>query len=455
MRQSSTHFSPINLATPASFNDAVPNTVDVVVVGGGIIGIATALNLAERGQRVVVLEKGLVAGEQSSRNWGWIRQTGRDADELPLMMESLQLWKGLASRTGENGLAFSEQGVLYLASSEKSLQKFEAFTQLAKAHGLNSTILTSDEVAKHLPTGSSQSTRWLGGLYTPNDGRAEPWTAVPALARAAHRAGVSIIEHCAVSDLETTAGRISAVISERGVIKTSRVLLAGGAWSALLARRCGVLLPQLSVKATAMRVENLPDYCNTNAADERIAFCRRADGGFTVALSDYHEFYIGPDAFRHLGKYRQAIKTSKEQTQFRLLAPRGFPDAWATAKRWTSTHANPFTANRILNPAPDSSLADEMLRRLQVRFPDTSDIRKTHLWAGMIDTMPDFVPVLDESNVPGLFIATGFSGHGFGIGPGAGRVMADLMCAKTVGHDLARFRFDRFSDGSALVLGPH
>jgi len=184
MRQSSTHFSPINLATPASFNDAVPNTVDVVVVGGGIIGIATALNLAERGQRVVVLEKGLVAGEQSSRNWGWIRQTGRDADELPLMMESLQLWKGLASRTGENGLAFSEQGVLYLASSEKSLQKFEAFTQLAKAHGLNSTILTSDEVAKHLPTGSSQSTRWLGGLYTPNDGRAEPWTAVPALARA-------------------------------------------------------------------------------------------------------------------------------------------------------------------------------------------------------------------------------------------------------------------------------
>lgn len=452
MSKNTTHFSPISLAVPATFNDSLPEATDVVVVGGGIIGIATALNLAERGQQVVVLEKGRVAGEQSSRNWGWIRQTGRDAGELPIMMESLIHWKGLAARTGENSLAFSEQGVLYLASTEQTLQKFEAFTQLAKSHGLTSALLTSDEVAQKLPVGSQ---RWVGGLYTANDGRAEPWIAVPALARAAQRAGVTIIENCAVTEVDKTAGRVTGVVCEKGAVRCSQVLLAGGAWTALLARRSGVSLPQLSVKSTVMRVENLPDYCETNAADERIAFCRRADGGHSVALSDYHVFYLGPDAFRHFGQYRQAMKSSKHDTHYRLASPQGFPDAWGTARSWKPDGSSPFTANRILDPVPDPALATEMLKRLEARFSECSEIKMTHLWAGMIDTLPDFVPVLDESTVPGLFIATGFSGHGFGIGPGAGRVMADLMCANDVGHDITRFRFSRFSDGSTLVLGPH
>lgn len=452
MNHNTSHFSPINLASPATFTDSLPDSTDVVVVGGGIIGVATALHLAERGQNVVVLEKGRVAGEQSSRNWGWIRQTGRDEGELPIMMESLAYWRGLASETGENSLAFSEQGVLYLASSEEKLHKFDAFSRLAKSHGLVSTVLTSEEVAKKLPAGSE---RWVGGLYTASDGRAEPWIAVPALARAAQRAGVQVIEECAVSEIESTAGRITGVVSEKGKISCSRVLLAGGAWTSLLARRSGVSLPQLSVKSTVMRVENLPDSCDTNAADERIAFCRRSDGGHSVALSDHHDFYIGPDAFRHFARYRQAMKTSKHETRYQLKSPPGYPDAWGTSRRWKPEDVSPFEANRILNPAPDPALATEMLKRLQRRFPASPDITITHLWAGMIDTMPDFVPVLDESTMPGLFIATGFSGHGFGIGPGAGRVMADLMCGKTVGHDLSRFRFGRFTDGSDLILGPH
>ncbi|MBX2824170.1 MAG: FAD-binding oxidoreductase [Gammaproteobacteria bacterium] len=452
MKHNTSHFSPINLSSPVTFNDSLPESTDVVIVGGGIIGIATALQLASRGQQVVVLEKGRVAGEQSSRNWGWIRQTGRDAGELPLMMESLEHWKALASATGENTLAFSEQGVLYLASTQKSLDKFEAFSQLAKSHGLVSTVLTSDEVSKKLPVGSQ---RWLGGLHTVSDGRAEPWFAVPALARAAQREGVKIIENCAASAVDTTAGTVSGVQCEKGTINCSQVLLAGGAWTSLLARRSGISLPQLSVKSTVMRVENLPACCDTNAADERIAFCRRADGAHTVALSDYHEFYIGPDAFRHLGRYRQAIKTAKRETRYRLTSPAGYPDAWGTARRWTTADESPFVKNRMLDPTPAPTVATEMLRRLQVRFPDCRDLTITHLWAGMIDTMPDFVPVLDESTVPGLYLATGFSGHGFGIGPGAGRVMADLMCRNEIGHDLSRFRFSRFTDGSELVLGPH
>jgi len=443
-------FNPVSLDTPVQFDDALPAETDVVIIGAGIIGLSAAQNLVRLGQRVVVVEKGRVAGEQSSRNWGWVRQTRRDADELPIMMESNRIWRGLAATTGENALAFHEQGVLYLADSEAAMARYTEFVDLAAAHGLPCRLLSAEEVAKELPDARH---RWVGGLHTPSDGRAEPWHAVPALARAVHRMGANIIEACSALELEQTAGRASAVLTEKGRIQCSQVLLSGGAWSSLLARRVGVKLPQLSVKSTVMRVENLPESCAGNSADSEIAFARRADGAHTVALSDQHDFYIGPDAFRQLRPFRQAAISSWHDTYFNLRPPSNFPDTWSFSGSKPSQH--PLLRERLLNPEADLRLAQRMLSRLQARFPDCDNIKPTHLWAGMIDTMPDFVPVMDQSPVPGLFIATGFSGHGFGIGPAAGRVMADLMLERSTEHDLQRFRFGRFSDGSKLVLGPH
>ncbi|MBX2824021.1 MAG: FAD-binding oxidoreductase [Gammaproteobacteria bacterium] len=441
--------SPVSLATPVQFDDDLPEQVDVVVVGGGIIGISAAQQLAERGQRVVVLEKGRVAGEQSSRNWGWVRQTGRDAAELPIMMESNRIWRDLAASTGENSLAFHQQGVLYLADTEADMIAYEEFSQLALTHGLECRLLSSSEVATQLPDAGH---RWLGGLTTPSDGRVEPWFAVPALARAVQRTGVSIIENCAAIEVEQASGAVSAVVSEKGRVNCAQVLVAGGAWSSALLQRAGISLPQLSVKSTVMRVENLPDSCTSNCADGDIAFARRADGAHTVALNGYHEFYIGPDAFRHLLPYRQAALSSWHTTHFRFPPPAHYPDSWNRAQRRKPMEFN--SRSRLLNPEPDARLVDKMVDLLGLRFPDC-DIKPTHLWAGLIDTLPDFVPVLDESPLSGLFIATGFSGHGFGIGPGAGRVMADLMLQNPVEHALDRFRFSRFSDGSKLMLGPH
>ena len=116
---------------------------------------------------------------------------------------------------------------------------------------------------------------------------------------------------------------------------------------------------------------------------------------------------------------------------------------------------SPFEAMRILNPAPNARKVAELARGLAQTFPELGTVEVATAWAGMIDTMPEVVPVVDHAaSIPGLIIATGMSGHGFGIGPGFGRVIADLVMGDDPGHDLRRFRLSRFSDGSRLELGP-
>ena len=444
--------SPINLSSPIQFSDPLPTQADVVIVGGGVIGISTALALADRGVSVLVCDKGRVAAEQSSRNWGWVRQTGRDAAELPIVMESVRLWQEMAARTGENSLLFNRGGVLYLADSESDLADYEDFVQIAKAHGLDSRILSGQEVARKIPHASR---RWKGALYTESDGRVEPWLAVPAMARAAQRAGVQIIEHCAVRALDTQAGSLSGVMTEQGPVATTRVLIAGGAWSSLLARQSGVYLPQLAVKGTVARVECPVPLFSGNAADSGLAFAARADGGYSVALDDHHDFFIGPDAVRFFKPFLQAVRHKGADNRYHLAAPAGYPDAWGTTRRWAADSVSPFERCRVADPQASPKLVRRMLARLQQRFAECGNARATHVWAGMIDTTPDFVPVMDQvASLPGLAIATGFSGHGFGIGPGAGRVMADVLQGRDPAHDLSRFRLSRFSDGSRLQLGP-
>ena len=113
----------ITEATPIAFSQPLPDAVDVVIIGAGIIGTSTAYFLAQRGVKVLLCEKGRVAGEQSSRNWGWVRQQGRDWAELPIMMESNRIWRELAARTGEKDLTFTPSGSVYLAQSEAQMAK--------------------------------------------------------------------------------------------------------------------------------------------------------------------------------------------------------------------------------------------------------------------------------------------------------------------------------------------
>ena len=132
-----------------TFNDPIPNAVDVVIIGGGVIGISTAWFLAKEGLSVLVCEKGRVAGEQSSRNWGWVRQMGRDEAELPIVTQSLNIWEELTKEIGED-IGFTRQGLLFLADNEKDEKEFEEWMEGAKQHQLDTQILSPAEVGKSL-----------------------------------------------------------------------------------------------------------------------------------------------------------------------------------------------------------------------------------------------------------------------------------------------------------------
>ncbi len=442
---------PIHDATPVRFADPLPARSDVVVIGGGVIGVMTAWFLRKKGLTVTLCEKGRIAGEQSGRNWGWVRQQGRDPGELPIMVESLSIWKTLAAEFGE-GLGFRQTGVLYLAKTDREIAGFEAWLDHARAHQLDTRLLTGAETLSMLKGAVAP---WKGALYTASDARAEPWVAVPTLAAAAQGQGVAIREACAVRALDIAAGRVAGVVTEAGRIACDHVVLATGAWSRLFLARHGIRIPQLSVLASVAATEPMPEIFLGNAADDDFAFRRRADGGYSIAPGgSEHDFFIGPDSFRSFGAYVAVLKKEYRSATFRPMAPKGFPDAWGTPRRWSDDEATPFEATRILNPAPNLKTLGRVQDAFARAFPSLGRPKLRTAWGGMIDTLPDVVPIVDHAPISGLTIATGMSGHGFGIGPGMGRVIADLVTGGHIGHDLSRFRFARFSDGSKIAPGP-
>ena len=442
---------PISEASPVRFAAPLPARVDVAIVGGGVIGVMAAWFLRQKGLSVLVLEKGRIAGEQSSRNWGWVRQQGRDPGELPIMVESLAIWKRLAEEMGAS-LGFRQTGVLYLAKTDREMAGFEAWTEHSRAHQLDTRLLTGAETLAMLKGAVAP---WKGALYTASDARAEPWTAVPALAARAEEAGVLIREGCAVRALDIAAGRVAGVVTEAGRVACNQVVVAAGAWSRLFLGRHGVKIPQLSVLASVAATEPMPAIFPGNAADDDFAFRRRADGGYSIAPGgSEHDFFIGPDAFRSFFSYLPILRKDFSAAGFRLRAPKGFPDAWSTPRQWSEDGPSPFEATRILNPAPNLKTLGRVQDAFARAFPALGRPKLKAAWGGMIDTLPDVVPIMDHGPIAGLTIATGMSGHGFGIGPGVGRVVADLVTGGHVGHDLSRFRFKRFTDGTKIAPGP-
>ncbi|MGJ8623894.1 MAG: NAD(P)/FAD-dependent oxidoreductase [Yoonia sp.] len=439
--------------TPVTYPGPAPAQADVIVIGGGVIGVCTALFASRAGHRVVLLEKGRIAAEQSSRNWGWIRQQGRDPDELPIMVEAHGLWHELATQTNVD-IGLRQTGITYLAQTDAHMQGYTDWLPAARANGVDSKILSAREVAAQFP--GMQTTGIKGALVTPSDLRAEPWVAVPALAAIAAREGVQIIENCAVRMLGIAAGRVAGVITEAGRIAAPEVVLAGGAWSSLFLRNHGISIPQLSVRENVAATEPLPDIHAGAAASRKVAFRRRIDGGYTLAPPGAPELFIGPDAFRAFPKYLAQLRADPFGQRLLPFAPKGFPDAWGTARRWAADQTTPFEVTRILDPAPNRRKINRLLRDFAQMFPDLPPVRLRAAWAGMIDTMPDLVPVVDRApSLPGLTIGTGMSGHGFGIGPAMGRVLAALATGGDVGHDLQRFRLSRFGDGSPMRPGPN
>lgn len=427
--------------------DGLPSRASVVVIGGGIIGTSTTLALAEKGIDVTLCEKGEIAAEQSSRNWGWCRTQGRDPREIPLSLEAMRMWRGLNERVGaETG--FRPDGVVYLAETDKDCARHEAWLEHGRLYQSDARLLTGEEVSALLP-GATRT--WRGGLYSPSAGRAEPQKAAPAIAAAAQRKGATVLTGCAVRGLETSAGRVSAVVTEKGRIACDVAVLAGGAWSRLFCGNEGFSFPQLKVRASVMRTAPLEGMPQAAVGGSGFSFRRRLDGGYSVANRGASTAEIVPDSFRLFFRYMPALRAQWNDLSLRLGSR--FLEEWKTPRRWTLDAVSPFERVRILDPEPDHHLLDQAQATLARTFPAFAKAKIVGRWGGLIDVTPDVVPVIGPIKaLPGFYLASGFSGHGFGIGPAAGRLMADLVAGDHPIVDPEPFRFERFSDGSPTVV---
>jgi glycine/D-amino acid oxidase-like deaminating enzyme len=438
---------PGPFVVPVHGDVTLPEKVDVVVIGGGIIGCSTALEIAEQGISVALCEKGGIGQEQSSRNWGWVRLARRDPREVPLMAEALRIWQQLDQRV-QADTGYQRAGITFNCATDQEFSELQSWSRHMAGTGFRAEMLDRAGVEKLFPGHKIQG---VGALYTPDDGRAEPQKAAPAIAEAARRHGAHILTECAVRGIETSGGRISGVMTERGAIACQSVVLAGGAWSGLMAQRFGLRLPQLKVLNSVVRTEPLAGGPEAAFWARDFAIRKRQDGGYTIASGHESEVDFVPDTFRFARHFLPALR--HEWGSLRLRLTGRFYDEWRMPRHWHLDEPSPFEYCRVLDLPPSKKLTNKVLEQLKQQLPALAGLKVAQRWAGCIDVLPDAIPVISHiERYPGLVMATGFSGHGFGIGPGAGRLTADLVLNRTPVVDPKAFRFSRFTDGSKIEI---
>jgi glycine/D-amino acid oxidase-like deaminating enzyme len=214
-------------------------------------------------------------------------------------------------------------------------------------------------------------------------------------------------------------------------------------------RSLDISVPQLKVRGTVVRTAPGDDVLQGSVFDDRIGIRRREDGGYTVAHGSILDHSMTPSTFRFAFKFLPALM--QEIKILHLSVGRDFIDEWSTPKKWDLNSQSLFEKTRVLNPEPNPRVVRGIRRNLDRVFPQLASSPIVESWAGMIETSPDVVPIIDaHDETPGFHIATGFSGHGFGIGPGAGKAIAGMLTGRDNGIDLSPFRLSRFFDGTPI-----
>ncbi len=425
--------------TPVATSAALPASTTVVVIGGGIVGLTAALALAERNIPVVLLEKGRLAGEQSSRNLGWVRKTSRLADDIPLAQAADRLWSEMAARTGCD-VGYRQAGIMFIARTAAQMAMHENWLQSVQPLALDSQLLSAQQIAAQVPGGQG---KWAGGIYTASDGRAEPTLASSAIAKAAQARGAIIIEHCAVRTLSTSAGKVSGVVTEKGEIRCDQVLLAGGIWSRRFLGNLGINLPTLPLICSVLRTRPMDGPTDIAVGAPDFSFRKYQDGGFIITQRGALDAPLTTDHVRLGLRYLPQLRSARDN--LRISLGKYFLQDMALPRRWDGRKSSLFERHRTMDPVVNHGLNEEAMRNLRAAWPVFAQADIAESWAGMIDVTPDSNPVIGPvTRIPGLTLATGFSGHGFGTSPAAGQLAADLVSGETPIIDPMPYRFERF-----------
>lgn len=430
-------------------NKELPKQVDVVVVGGGFIGCNTALNLAERGISVAVCEKGVVAGEASGRASGFIEYEYLSPIKLDMIARSMELWRSMPARINRD-IGYNGRGLLSLYDKESQLEGAQAWLNTVRGKpGAEACLVSGQEAAQ---IDASVGSSWLGALYQPNGATVDPKLAAPAIIEAARDKGAQIFQHCAVRGIRQEAGKITAVLTEKGVIKTNKLVLAGGIWSPMLAKQLGLYLPQLMVFAEQLSVEPLnsgPELCGATPAG---FFRREHDGGYMFGSSS-GVIPITPTILKNLKKLlsmptdvEQEIKPVFNWRTFRLESVAGkVPNPEAVSE---------FEKNRIFQPQVVGKTSEAMYERMCNYISAFKGSQIRECYAGALMSSLDNLGVISSvKEIPGLYLGTGML-YGLTLSAAAGEALADLITGESPQFDLHPYRYERFVDGSAFEFYP-
>jgi glycine/D-amino acid oxidase-like deaminating enzyme len=428
----------------------LPDRAEVVIIGGGIAGCATAYYLAQRSIEVVLLEKGPIAYEQSSRNWGWVHQQVRYPHLVPLAMRSIEIWKGLAGALGRD-LEWRQGGNLTVAYDATDVKEFDEIATDARAAGLEVELLDREGVSALLP---QMAPPYVGGLHVPGDGQANPHLVTAAFSSAARARGVRLFEDCAVKSIALGGDQVLGVVTERGTIATSTVLVAAGAWSSRLLRAAGVKIPQRAVRGTVVRTSPVEPVTALTAWGDHFTFRQDLDGRFVLAGGSASIYDVDLDILRDLRHFVPMAWRNRKWVRVRA-GSRMFRDV-ASLVPGTPERKEFWERRRRIDPVPNPAAAAHTLERLRSTFPSLQDVSMESTWAGYIDSTPDQAPIIGPAGkVKGLHILTGLSGHGFALGPAAAELAAQLIAGEAPGIDISPFRIERFSEGKLPALRPY
>lgn len=369
------------------------NKADVVIVGAGIVGCSIAHYLVKRGASVTVLEEGDHIGDGgSSRNGGGVRQSGRDPRELPLVMYGIQnIWPGLSEELGVD-CEYHQDGNLRLGKTDHHRQILEGLTERAVKAGLDVRMIDGEEVRRINPYLSAEVTC---ASWCPTDGHANPLATTLGFYKAARANGARFITGERVIGIKKSRGAISSVEAEHGTYACGAVVLAAGLGSRALSKMVGVDIPMRPALLEALVTEAEPPMF-----DQMLG---TADADFYGHQTKHGSFVFGGSS--------------------------GLEDYAGEGSR----------------PHTDSRTAPCICRGIMKYFPSLSEAKIVRTWAGWMDHSADGVPVLGAvEEVPGLFLAAGFTGHGFGIAPAVGDQIAELIATGKTRVDLSELHYNRF-----------